>query len=72
MATIDECTATGGDALAFAREHGLAGRVDLDAVATILNNPAADERTAGLLALGFCAGYAACQNRDGDNRTSTA
>lgn len=55
-----------GEAVAFARSHGLAGRVDLDELAAILNNPAADARTAGLLALGFCAGFDACQEQDAE------
>jgi hypothetical protein len=62
-ATHDGCTSQ-GEALAFARAHGLVDRVDLEAIAEILENRAADVRTARLLALGFCAGYAARQEED--------
>lgn len=53
-----------GGAVAFARAHGLTRHLDRAAVATILNNPAADERTAELLALGFRQGFEACQRED--------
>jgi hypothetical protein len=52
--------------LAFARKHDLAGHLAREDVALRIVNKSAAEAAAGLLALGFQAGFEACQREDGE------
>jgi hypothetical protein len=52
--------------MAFARKHDLAGHLAREDVALRIVNKSAAEAAAGLLALGFQAGFEACQREDGE------